>query len=111
MPLKDEDKRREYQRNYARLRRAGLTGNTRKNQTVKPARIDGDASRFATVRDYVGVLNTTITDGRGDAQSSMIQKGRVIGFLVNVALRALELSSIEERLAQLEATITREQWR
>ncbi len=108
MPIKDDDKRREYQRNYARLRRAGLT---RKSRTVTPL-IEDETFRLETVKDYLDVLNRFIVDVRNDAESSVIQKARTVGYIVNIALKALELSSIEGRLAALEAaTNTAEAWR
>ncbi|MGZ4852372.1 MAG: hypothetical protein ACXV3D_04185 [Halobacteriota archaeon] len=108
MPIKNDDKRREYQRNYARLRRAGLTG---KNRTGTPTLIEDEALRLETVNDYLSVINRVIADVRNDAQSSVIQKARAVGYLVNIALRALELGTIEQRIEQLEATVNTEVWR
>ncbi|MGZ4852091.1 MAG: hypothetical protein ACXV3D_02740 [Halobacteriota archaeon] len=113
MPIKDDSRRREYQRNYARLRRAGLTGSQSKkrSQSVKPALIEDDTLRLETVKDYMDVINRVIMDVRDDADSSRIQKARTVGYLVNIALKALELGSIEERVEQLEATINTAAWR
>ncbi|MGZ4908292.1 MAG: hypothetical protein ACXV5F_06535 [Halobacteriota archaeon] len=47
-------------------------------------------------------------DVRSDAQSSVIQKAQTVGYLVNIALRALELGPIEQRIEQVEATVNTE---
>ncbi len=111
MPIKDEDARRKYNREYGRLRRAGLTGRQAKKQTVKRPLIEDEAVRLETVRDYLDVINRVILEVKHDEHSSTTQKARVIGYLINIAMRGLELSSIEERLAALENAATTEAWR
>ncbi len=108
MPIKDDDARRKYNREYARLRRAGLTG----SQRVKPsvALMQDEDLRLETVRDYLDVINRVIVDVRNDEYSNTIQKARAVGFLINIALKALELSSIEERLSALEESVIKETW-
>ncbi len=99
-PYKDPVKRTDYQRTYSRLRRAGLT----KRLTDEPLVID-DTLRLEYVKDYLDVINRVIVDVRHDVQSSCIQKARAVGYLVTIALKALELGAIEERTEQLEQAL------
>lgn len=108
MPYKDPVKRKQYARSYGRMRRAGLT----KNKTCGSLELIKDKPlRLASVKDYLELINDVIADIRSDPQSSRIQQARTVGYLVNIALKALELGAIEERIEQLEATVSREAWR
>jgi len=99
MPYKDRDKRREYNRAYNRLYRAGLT----KKQTEQPRTlINDETTRLESAKDYLMLINSVITEVRGDTTISTIQMARTVGYLVGVGLKALEFGTLEERLSVIE---------
>ncbi len=63
------------------------------------------------MKDYLDVINRVIVDVLHDADTSRIQKAMIVGYLVNIALKALGFGAIEERIQQLEATVNTEAWR
>ncbi len=98
MPHSDPERRRAYQREYQRKRRAGLTQEKRCQTAASlPA-----GFKITTAHDVLQVVEAAL----GlvvNADADPIVKGRSAGYLCGVALKALEASEFEERLRELEA--------
>jgi hypothetical protein len=98
MPYRDPERRRAYQAEYRRLKRAG--------RLETPARVELPAQfRLQTARDVLALLEEQINSVRWDPAVSTLERARCIGSLAGVALRAVEAGQLEERLAALEAVL------
>lgn len=93
MPYADPEKRKAYQRDYSRRRRAGLPGKSPSNlpRTLK----------VTTARDVLELLSETIGEVRKTKGETFV-KARVIAYLAGVTLKAVETADIEARLEALE---------
>ena len=60
---------------------------------------------LGSVDDVVQLLQTTVRDVL--ALENSVARARVVGYLCGVATRALEVSSLEERISRLEAKVGR----
>jgi hypothetical protein len=99
MPFADPERRREYQRERARLRRAG--------RTDAPPRLTlPDPIRVQTARDVLELLGEQINLLRSDLSLGTVERARTLGSLAGVALRAVETADLEARLATLEAVLS-----
>lgn len=94
MPFADPEKQREYQRNYKRQQRTGLTDCQTSNLTEDPVRIQ-------TAKDILVLLEETINAVR-ETGGDILVKARCIGFLAGVTLKAVETADIEGRVKALE---------
>jgi hypothetical protein len=98
MPFADPERRREYQRERARLRRAG--------REEAPARVElREAVRVQTARDVLELLEEQLNLLRADLGLGTVERARAIGSLAGVALRAVETADLEARLAALESVL------
>jgi hypothetical protein len=98
MPFKDPERRRAYQAEYRRLRRAG--------RAESPGRVAlPEPYRLQTAREVLGLLEEQINAVRSDPHVSTLERARCVGSLAGVVLRAVETSGLEERLAALEAVL------
>ncbi len=98
VPHKDEADRREYQREYQRKRRAGLTqAKTRQALEGLPADL-----RVETAADILELLGWAVSLVQGAEDVDPIVRARAIGYLANVALRAVEVADLDARLIALE---------
>lgn len=96
MAYKDQEKRREYDRNYKRQRRAvGLT--VCQTSNLEPVRIK-------TAQDVLKLLEETLNEVRSTDGDALI-KARCIGFLASVTLKAVETANLEGRIEALEETL------
>jgi hypothetical protein len=98
MPFADVERRREYQRERARLRRAGRTDAPVRAELPAPVRIK-------TARDVLELLGEQINVLRADLSLGTIERARCLGGLAGVALRAVETADLEARLAALETAL------
>ena len=98
MPFSDPERRREYQRDRARLRRAGRADNPAKVALPDPIRVQ-------TARDVLELLAEQINLLRADLSLGTVERARTLGALAGVALRAVETADLEARLAALEAVL------
>ena len=98
MPFADPERRREYQRERARLRRAGRADAPVKAELPEPVRIK-------TARDVLELLAEQINALRADLSLGTVERARCLGGLAGVALRAVETADLEARLAALEAAL------
>lgn len=98
MPYADPGRRRDYQRERARFRRAG--------RADTPARVELPAPlRVQTARDVLDLLAEQINLLRADLSLGTVERARCLGGLAGVALRAVETADLEARLAALEAVL------
>lgn len=99
MPFKDPQRRREYQRERARLRRAG--------RADAPVRVDLPTEvRIETARDVLAVVAEQLNLVRMDTALGTIERARCVGALAGVALRAVETADLEARLESLEQVLS-----
>ena len=98
VPYRDPERRRQYQRDRARLRRAGRTDSP-------PKLTLPDAVRIKTARDILELLEEQINLLRADLGLGTIERARTLGALAGVALRAVETADLEARLAALEKVL------
>jgi hypothetical protein len=98
VPFRDPERRREYQRERARLRRAGRADAPPKVMLPNPIRIQ-------TARDVLELLGEQINLLRAELGIGTIERARTLGALAGVALRAVETADLEARLAALEAVL------
>lgn len=99
MPFKDPEKRRSYQREHRRLRRNGDTVSTPR-QTRVP-----EAVRLRTAADALGLLEEQVAAVRDDPAVGTTERARTVGYLLTVALKAIEAGNLEGRIAMLEAVL------
>ena len=98
MPFADPGRRRDYQRERARLRRAGRADAPAKVELPAPVRI-------ATARDVLDLIAEQINLLRADLSLGTVERARCLGGLAGVALRAVETADLEARLMALEAVL------
>jgi len=97
MPYKDENKRREYDKEYKRKQRA--EGLTKKGLDMRLTEIEVE-----TAEDLRDLLNEVITETR-DADSASLgleTKLRIKLRAVEIGLRVIEITDHERRIATLE---------
>ena len=92
MPYKDPEKRREYNTNYQRTRRAGSSGNT---SVECPTSV-----RVKTAQDVLALLEATINEAR-QAEADTLVKARCIGYLAGVTLKAVETANLEAQVVEI----------
>jgi hypothetical protein len=95
VPYRDPDRQREYQREYARLRRVGDSQTP--SQTVVPVTF-----RLRVAADVVALLEEQVAVVRADPAAGTLERARCIGYLAGVALRAIEAGDLAARLEALE---------
>jgi len=96
MPYKDIEKQREYQRNWQRKKQTGAGAVQSAKNFLNPDP--------ATARQLLAILTAALSDVV-NAEADPIVKARAIAYLVNVGLRGVEISSLEERLTKLEESL------
>ena len=92
MPFKDPERRREYHRDYARLRRAGIGGTP--SQTVKPEDIKSAQGMLDILSKHICLVDK--------AKADVFFKARVIGYLVGVGLKLVEVAELAKKIQELE---------
>jgi hypothetical protein len=98
MAYADPEKRRAYQRDYQRLRRGGVC------QTPGQTRIPSEF-RIKTARDVLNLLAEQIQAVRDDVKSGTLEKARCIGYLGGIALKAVEISDLSDRVEAVEKVL------
>jgi len=97
MPYKNPDKQRAYKREWMRMQRAGESG-TPGGTLPLPFRLQ-------TAQDVVRLLEEQIAAIREEQQAGTLEKARAIGYLAGIALKAVEVAGLEERVAALETVL------
>ena len=93
MPIKDPEKRRSYNRAYARKRRAGLTSLT--SQTL-PANVYVSPQHVETLLDLHEVMAQAIDMLRNDHESTPVSRARALAYCCGVDARLIEMATISE---------------
>ena len=98
MPYKDADRRREYQREYGRLRRDGSAQTPGQTAIPLPFRLKTAADVLALLEEQVGAV-------RGDSKLTTVERARTVGYLAGIALRAIEAGDLAARVEAVEAVL------
>jgi hypothetical protein len=98
MSYKDPEKRRDYQREYKRLRRSGDCQTP--SQTLLPAPF-----RLKTAHDVLALLAEQVEAVRSDSDLTTVERARTITYIAGVALRAIDAGDLAARLEAVEAVL------
>ena len=101
MPYKDPEKRRSYNRDYQRLRRAGQPTGSRGIEVIHPSNLE----QIETARGLLRVLGGLIGDVLTTEQGDVFMRSRTAGYLISIGLRAVEVADLESRIDNLENKI------
>ena len=93
MPIKDPEKRRNYNRAYARKRRAGLTCLT--SQTLS-ANVYVSPQHVETLLDLHEVMAQAIDMLRNDHESTPVSRARALAYCCGVDAKLIEMATISE---------------
>jgi len=93
VPIKDPEKRRDYNRAYARKRRAGLTRLT--SQTLS-ANVYVSPQHVETVLDLHEVMAQAIDMLRNDHESTPVSRARALAYCCSVDAKLIEMATISE---------------
>ena len=96
MPIKDPEKRREYNREYQRQRRAG--GTTKRVTLVRPK----TPEQIETAKGLLSILGHLIGQVLDTEQGDVFMRARTTGYLISIGLKAVEVADLEGRLTALE---------
>jgi ribosome modulation factor len=100
MPYKDPEKRQAYQKEYARMRRAG--GGQTPGQTLLPLPF-----RLRTARDVLPLIEEQLNAIRDESEADTLAKARAVGYLAGITLRAVEVADLSTRVEALERVLKR----
>jgi len=93
VPIKDPEKRRDYNRAYARKRRAGLTCLT--SHTIS-ANVYVSPQHVETLLDLHEVMAQAIDMLRNDHESTPVSRARALAYCCGVDARLIEMATISE---------------
>ena len=101
MPYADPERQRAAKRASERKRRAahGSTDGSVTRTLPLPVRVE-------TAADILNLLSDAIGEVRAEMQAGALDRARAVGYLAGIALRAVETSGLEARLAALEEALT-----
>jgi len=105
MPFKDKAKEREYQRNYQRLRRAGLSAGERRLKVLQISNLPSSPEETETARGLLSILGHLIGEVLTTDQGDIFMRSRTAGYLISIGLRAVEVADLESRLTNLESKV------
>lgn len=98
MPYKDPEKMRAYQREYKRLQRAG--SRLTPGQTLVPLEF-----KLQTAQDVIDLLAEQIAAVKQDKKAGTLEKARTVGYLLTIALKAIETANLEARIEAMERVL------
>jgi hypothetical protein len=98
MAYADPEKQRAYQRDYQRLRRGGVCQTP--GQTQVPSEF-----RIRTARDVLNLLAEQIDAVRAEEEAGTLEKARCIGYLGGIALKAVEIADLSDRVEAMEKVL------
>jgi hypothetical protein len=102
MPIADPERRKQYHRDYWRLRRSGGT----QTGTQTPGTADLPAEyRLAQAADVLDVLGEQLAAVLDDDQLGTVERARTIGYLSGIMLKAIETTNLAGRLESLEKAL------
>lgn len=95
MSYANAEQQRSYQREYKRLKRAGSCQTP--GQSQLPAEF-----RLRTAEDVLDLLAEQVEMIRQDKEVATTERARAIGYLCGIALRAVEVADLADRLESME---------
>jgi hypothetical protein len=98
MPYKDPETRRDYQRDYKRMQRAGSSQTP--GQTLVPL-----AFRLKTAWDVLALLEEQLNAVREEPDAGTLEKARTVGYLAGISLKAVEVADLSGRVEALEQVL------
>jgi hypothetical protein len=98
VPYKDPQQQRDYHRDYARLRRTPVC------QTPGTTPLPSEF-RLRTANDVIELLAEQIDAVRQDADVGTVERARTIGYLLGLALKAVETADLTDRLEAMERVL------
>jgi hypothetical protein len=101
MPWSDPAKRREHQRKKRAEKRASLGLSSGGALPVTPC----EPILLRTPKDVLTALQESLNAVRADAEAGPQVKARSVGYLMAIALKALEVADMAERLATVETML------
>lgn len=105
MPFKDPEQRRSYNREYQRLRRAGLPTGKRRIEVIRASNLE----QTKTASGLLYVLSKLIKEILQTKQGDIFMRARTAGYLISIGLKAVEVADLEGRVTNLENKIMGEQ--
>jgi len=103
MGYKDPEQRRRYNREYARLRRAGQPT---KGQSIEVIRVS-NLEQTETARGLLRILGNLIGEVTTTEKGDVFMRARTTGYLISIGLKAVEVADLEGRLTNLENKVLR----
>src|SRR5215212_8161107 len=98
MPYKNPETRRDYQRDYKRMQRAGSSQTP--GQTLVPIPF-----RLKTAYDVLALLEDQVVAVRDEPEAGTLEKARVLGYLAGIALKAVEVAELSGRVEAMERVL------
>ncbi len=98
MPYRDPEKKREYNREYKRMQRAGSRQTP--GQTLVPLPF-----RLKTAQDVLVLLEEQINAVRDEPEAGTLEKARAVGYLASIALKAVEVADLSARVEAMERVL------
>lgn len=98
MPFKDAEQRRRYNREYARLRRAGQPTAGVGIEVVRPS----NPEQAKTASGLLHILSRLIKDVLETKAGDVFIRSRTAGYLISIGLKAVEVADLELRISKLE---------
>lgn len=95
MPYKDQERQKEYQRQWQRSRRAG------QSDRFKVLRVNTPVE-MRTASALLTVLSALIREVLESNEGDVFMRSRTAGYLISIGLRAVETADLEARLTHLE---------
>jgi hypothetical protein len=108
MPYKDPEKQKAYNREYKRRQRLAKKKDTKSQTPVQLFRREESEFRIKTANDILELLADTIRQVRSlefTEPKDTLGKTRTIGYLAQIALRAVETANLEGRIEALETVL------
>jgi hypothetical protein len=100
MPYRNPEKQRDYHRDYARLRRAPTGVCQTPGQTQLPPEF-----RLKAARDVLELVAEQVNAVRAEAEAGTLEKARCLGYLATIALRAVEVAELADRVDAMERAL------
>ena len=99
MPYKNPDRQLEYKREWARMDRAGECGTPGGTLPVP--------FRLKTAQDVLRLIEEQVVAVRGvpETTAGTLERARTIGYLAEIALKAVEIANLAGRVEALERTL------
>ena len=100
MPFKDKEKRRSYNRDYQRLRRAGQPTGSRGIEVIRPSNLK--VEQLQTAQGLLCILGNLIGEVLTTEKGDIFMRARTTGYLISIGLKAVEVADLESRITNLE---------